>query len=130
MSYRIIQTEFENVIASTAWTSFGITTVPMNYQGPVGSKSYVRVGVFFANAGFGQYGGGRSTGFVEANIFTLVGEGEKQTYEIADNLDTVFQGKTIGSMQFFESNLIKVGIDRANKTLWRVDYRIPYASYL
>lgn len=129
-SYRDIQTAFDSFFAEDEWTSQGITTVPMNFQGDIDSQEFARVGFFIGNpTDFVAFNDPGAVGFGEVNIFTNIADGERRSFEIADILDTLIQGRTIGSIQFLNSNLIKVGRDPNNPSLWRVDYQIPFRAY-
>ena len=127
MSYIQNQRDIEAIFNQDEWKSLGIQTVPQNWQGSISGREFVRVGVYPTEAGR-SFGDPQIRGFVLISIFTDVGEGEKRSFEIADHLDSFIQARHTGSVQTYSSTLQKFGIDQADPSLWRMDYRVTYSS--
>ena len=127
MSFQEIQSSIEPVFLSPSWASMGVTTVPANVNAPTGSE-FVRLNIFIPASQIDEFGGASDAGFVELNVFTLSGQGEKRMYEICDALDVLLNGKTLGPVQFGKSTLTKIGLDPQDSQLWRCDYIVPFTS--
>jgi hypothetical protein len=128
MTFRSIQEDVETVFTEPSWVSLGIPTIPANVSTPTGSE-FVRLNIFIPASQVDEFGGATDVGFVEINVFTLSGQGEKRMYEICDSLDVLLNGKTLGETQFGKSTLTKIGLDPEDSQLWRVDYIVPFTTH-
>jgi hypothetical protein len=64
------------------------------------------------------------------SIFVKAGNGDTELFNIADSIDSFFQGKTLANgTQFGTSSLMKLGLDPADKSLYRGDYSINFKAY-
>ena len=125
MSFRDIQVDVESAFKSNEWASEGFPMIPANVKTHTGTD-FVRLNVFVPSSEIDGFGYATDIGFVDINIFTKSGTGERRSNEICDALDRLFNGKTLGLTQFSKSTLTKVGEDPEDSQLWRVDYMIPF----
>ena len=125
MSIRDLQTDIESAFTTDTWTTLGITMVPANVSTPTGQE-FVRLNVYTPSSLVDGFGEASDDGFITINIFTKSGQGERRSNEICDSLDLLFNGKTVGTTQFFKSSLIKTGEDSEDNSLWRVNYQVEF----
>ena len=128
MTTRNVQTDFESVFNTTAWTTHGISAYPWNYSGSTSGTEFVRIGLY-PDSNEPTYGNFIETGFGLISIFVEFGDGDRRAFEICDILDGLFQATTVNNTQFQFSSRRIVGVDRSNPSLWRIDYTIPYRRF-
>lgn len=116
-----------SVFDSVSWTNESIKTFPVSYNAQDTGSTYIRVDVVAGNPGVNL---GSVSGLMSIDVFTPAGVGPRRANEIADALDRFLVGKNIqtlnGALQFSKSTFTTRGVDRANPTLLRGVYSIPF----
>lgn len=120
-----------SVFASGMWKSEGLETFPSNYTSPQAWTKYIRVNVLANGPGANKMS---VSGILIIDIFTPAGEGPRAASVIADKLEQFLAYKTLqtqeqGNTQFQGGSLTPVGQDKANATLFRSSYTIPFKYY-
>jgi len=126
--YASLSKSIYDVFATSAWTAENITTYPENFTGT--ATEYIRVAILASRESNDQRLGSVA-GQMIIDIFIPAGGGTSRTSQIADKLDQYLVGKTLpvsgkGNTQFGDSNLINLGIDKDNTSLYRSSYSIPF----
>lgn len=98
---------------------------PENFLNELNLEEYLRVSVIPSNKGINLRS---ASGIVIVDIFVPSNEGPKRLYTVADTLDTLFVGKSIGRTQFFQSGLTTIGQDE-NPSLYRGQYTIQFSYF-
>jgi hypothetical protein len=130
--YENIQKDIYKVFGSSAWTSLGYKAYPSNYDGKIDSKkSFVRISILPSRGDLSSHGyTKRLRGALIISIFVKSGNGDKELFEIADKLDSLFESKTlINGTQFGPSMLNTIGLDATDNTYYRGDYMINFTIY-
>lgn len=113
-----------------AWTDANIITQPANYSGAIATNTYVRVSVIQSRPGQLYSKTDIVSGQLIIEIFTPIGEGPATAQQIADVLDALLVGKiknsSTGYVQTGLSFLTSYGQDKANPSLFRHIYNIPF----
>ena len=115
-----------DVFEEAQWKALGILVLPadMSPKDPV--QEYVRVSVIHGNQGLNQES---TSGIVHLDIFTPNGMGPARALAIADQLDGLFERRSVfqgGSIQTQHGTLGYLGIDSANPSLQRHLYSINF----
>lgn len=132
MVFNNIRQDIYGVFATQLWKNNGIKTYPDNYQGNIGAtKPFIRMTIIPGSAKFSSFHLKKElSGRLILSIFVDNKKGETQLYEVADIIDSFFQGKTLtNGTQFGPSAITPLGIDSANSSLYRGDYSITFKSY-
>ena len=130
--FETILTEIQSVFASLAWTSKQIAIYPDNYQGTiVNPDEYLRMNIIPADSNNYAYEGRKVvSGVMFIKIFVKAGEGQKRIMQIADELDSVLQNKTLtNKTQLGTSFITMEGLDPSNQSLYSARYTIPFKKY-
>lgn len=128
--YSNIQTDIEDVFASTDWTAHSIKAIPSNYSGNVDATEFVRLNIIHGGTANNSYGGSSIRGMIRIDIYVQSGKGEGRANAIADILDDLFQAHQFANgTQSGYSTLNAVGNDTDNPSLYRVNYSIPFTYY-
>lgn len=130
--YDDLKQDIYSVFASQAWKNLNYKTYPSNYSGTIDtSNSFIRVNILPAKSDLSTHGFKKKiSGLLILSIFVKYGNGDSELFTLADTLDTFFQGKTLtNGTQFGTSNLIKLGLDPDDKSLYRGDYTINFIAY-
>jgi hypothetical protein len=131
--YSSLYKDVYSIFGAIGWMTEGIKTVPENFVGSSIGNTYVRVAI--VASGQTVVNPPRSVaGQLMIDIFIPAGGGSNETTRIADKLDDYLAGKTIktndgGSTQLGYSNLVSMGNDKANPSLYRSSYSIPFNYY-
>ena len=126
--FKEIQTNIESILGTSEWTQHNITAYPVNYQGKISGKEWVRLNVFSNNSSV-LYNSERTYGQIVFNIFVPVGQGMIRATEISDILKGIFGRKIISGIQTTNSFITTKGIDEVDKGLFRVDYTVNFNNY-
>ena len=108
---------------------------PVDYTGSVNpgdaEDAYILFELLLPNIEIVSYSAGvKIEGYLIFNIYTRKGFGPKKALEVADTLNTYFQGTTVnGRLQFFQSNLSSTKEDTDNHSLNRTEYMIRFNTY-
>ena len=137
MSFVDLQDDIERVLPSNGVVAFDpgvpgtdtIQVVPENFDGPVPTNGFARLGVIAPGGDINQFGASTERGLVNFSIFVDSGLGERRAYEAADAINALYQGKTSGFTQFRKGTITSKGIDSINTQLWRLDLRITFTRY-
>ncbi len=127
-----IKSDVYGVFASAGWTATGYKTYPDNYSGAIDSSSaFIRVTILPGKSTIDAHGLKKKlSGMLILSIFVKAGNGDSELFSIADSIDSFFQGKTLtNGTQFGTSTLMKLGLDPADKSLYRGDYSINFKAY-
>ena len=128
--YTNLQKDFHSIFSASEWTAENIKTFPTNFIGTVPSKEYIRVSILPSGEGIDI----RSvSGQAMIDIFVPAGAGPLRASQIADRLDNYLVGRSLklssGHTQFHNSTLSDFGIDKANPSLFRSIYSIPFNHF-
>jgi hypothetical protein len=126
--YQSLEKDIFSIFAATTWVNEDIPTYPQNFIGVIGGKDYLRVSIIASGEGINLQS---SSGILKIDIFTKAGQGPSSANVIADKLDKYLVGKSINLLnnnvtQFGKSSLNPIGVDTANKSLYRNQYSIPF----
>jgi hypothetical protein len=126
MYEEIIESIYDLVHNST----FSIQMVPRDFYGAIGpNDEFFAIQIVMPQADL-FYNSKRMNGMLYIDIFTKIGEGDLRAAVLMDELDSVFQGKTLpNGLQFFQSQSLDMGKDRDNPSLKRIEYQIPFKFY-
>jgi hypothetical protein len=127
-----LKSDVYGVFASSAWTATGYKAYPDNYSGAIDSSSaFIRITILPGKSTVDAHGLKKKlSGMLILSIFVKAGNGDAQLFSIADSIDSFFQGKTLtNGTQFGTSTLVKLGLDPADKSLYRGDYSINFKAY-
>mgnify|MGYP000197150654 FL=1 len=130
--FETILTDIQSVFASADWTSKQIAIYPDNYQGTiVNPDEYLRMNIIPADSNNYAYEGRKVvSGVMFIKIFVKAGEGQKRIMQIADELDSVLQNKTLtNKTQLGTSFITMEGLDPSNQSLYSARYTIPFKKY-
>ena len=130
--YNALKDDIYGVFASPAWNNTGYKAYPQNYSGKVNyTKPVVRINIIPGKADLDAFSFKKSfTGLLILSIFVKAGDGDKALFNIAETLDSFFEGKTLtNGTQFGPSTLSTLGLDPADNTLYRGDYSINFKAY-
>jgi hypothetical protein len=130
--YTGLQDGINTIFGDPKWLAEKIKTVPadfvMNGMGGEFIRLQVLPGSWNSNNGFYSV-----AGYLMIEIYTTAGQGPARTNYIADKLDEYLVGKSIatsaGNAQFFISTIDTGGNDKANQTLYRTFYQIPFTFF-
>ena len=128
--YTGLNTSIFSIFGSSSWIANKIPTFPENYNSTTGSY-YIRVSIIPANAGINIKS---ISGILNIDIFISEGQGPQMINTISDKLDAYLVGasKTVDSqatVQFENSSMRPIGLDKDNPTLYRALYTIPFNFY-
>jgi hypothetical protein len=114
--YSKLKSDIYGLFASSAWTTTGYKAYPANYSGIIDTTtSFIRISIL------------PGSGTVDAHGFKKKFSG---MFTIADTIDSLFQGKTLtNGTQFGASTVMQLGLDPADKSLYRGDYSINFKAY-
>lgn len=126
--YSAIYKDVYSVFAMIGWATEGIKTFPENFVGTNVGDTYIRVSVLPNGKGVNWRS---ASGLVMIDIFVPAGGGTQAIAQIADKLDKYLAGNTFkatsnGQTSFFASTLATLGNDKANPSLYRASYSIPF----
>jgi hypothetical protein len=127
MYEEIVSSIYSLVGAST----FSLEMVPRDFYGVINPKNdeFFAIQILTPSADL-LYNAKVITGYVYIDIFTKIGEGDVKAAKLLDELDSVFQGKTLpNGLQFFQSQSQNLGRDQDNPSLKRIEYQIPFKLY-
>jgi hypothetical protein len=127
-----LKSDVYGVFASSAWIATGYKAYPDNYSGAIDSSSaFIRITILPGKSTVDAHGLKKKlSGMLILSIFVKAGNGDAQLFSIADSIDSFFQGKTLtNGTQFGTSTLVKLGLDPADKSLYRGDYSINFKAY-
>lgn len=101
---------------------------PSNFADVTPEQQFVKVTIVPSGNGLNLKS---VSGLLIADIYVPSGSGPRGTSILADGLDSQLVGKTLktttgGTTQFGNSTMTPVGIDKANPTLFRSTYTIPF----
>lgn len=118
------------IFGSPTWISENIKTIPSNIIGSNLGNEYLRINVITGGVGVNVES---TAGQVIVDIFVPNGEGVQRGTALGDTLDKYLSCKTItqsnGSLQTGKTSLIPIGIDSANKALYRYRYTVSFNYY-
>ena len=128
--YERLLDDIYGVFASTEWRALGYPTFPENYGGSVGSTPYIRISILLAGE-LDRYSLGKSLrGQLRLAIFINNEEGDRKLFSMGDEFDQFFEGKILtNGTQFGTSNLVLVGRDTDDPSIYRADYVINFNNY-
>ena len=127
-----IKSDVYGVFASPSWIATNYKTYPDNYSGAIDSSAaFIRVTILPGRSTIDAHGLKKKlSGMLILSIFVKAGNGDAELFSIADSIDSFFQGKTLtNGTQFGTSTLMKLGLDPADKSLYRGDYSINFKAY-
>lgn len=130
--YNSLKEDVYSVFASSAWQTGGVPAFPSNYSGIIDTNnSFIRISILPGKATVDAFTFKKKfDGMLILSIFVKAGNGDNETYRVAELLDSYFQGKTLtNGTQFGASTLISLGLDTADRTLYRSDYSINFKAY-
>ena len=119
-----------SIFSSPSWIATTIKTYPENFSGSNSGNEFIRISILPVDDSLISFPKSVK-GQMIVDIFTAAGEGTKRGAQIADLLDTHIVGRTIalnssGNVQFGNSSLNSVGIDRANSSIYRFIYSVSF----
>jgi len=112
--------------------TFPIPVVPRDYTGDLGpSNEFMAVQIVFPNSEAHQYDGGKKiSGMLFMDIYTKSGHGDERPAQLCDIVSEVFDNKTTtNNVQFFLGSVEDKGMDSANPSLRRSEYRVNFNYY-
>ena len=127
-----IRSDIYSVFASSQWTATGIKAYPANYQGTISNKNeFVRISILSGKSNFDSFNLQKTVpGLLILSVFVKTGAGDKRLFQIADILDSIFEGKTLqNGTQFGPSTINVIGLDRDDPALYRGDYSITFNKF-
>lgn len=130
--YTKLREDVYGVFASAQWIATNYKAYPDNYSGIIdSSNSFVRISILPARSSFDAFNLKKKfNGLLIIAIFVKAGNGDTDLFNIADTLDNFFESKTLtNGTQFGSSTLTKIGLDSADKSLYRADYTLPFIAY-
>ncbi len=130
--YSKLKSDIYGLFASSAWTTTGYKAYPANYSGTIDTTtSFIRISILPGRGTVDAHGFKKKfSGMLILSIFVKAGNGDAELFTIADTLDSLFQGKTLtNGTQFGASTVMKLGLDPADKSLYRGDYSINFKAY-
>jgi hypothetical protein len=130
--YTNLKDDVYSVFASTAWKTTGYKAYPLDYSGKITTTGvFLRIAILPGKATFDTYGITKKfEGNLILSIFVKAGDGDKKLFEVAETLDSLFQGKTLtNGTQFGPSTLTRLGLDSADSSFYRGDYSINFNAY-
>jgi hypothetical protein len=117
------------VFASPQWSAAQIPAVPFNFQGVTPDGTHIKVSVIPGRPEYLSHSKDKKlSGLLVLSVFTDNSSGQLELFKTADILDTFFQSKRIGKVDFGVSTCRPVGVDPDNPTLYRGDYSISFVS--
>jgi hypothetical protein len=130
--YELLRQDIYGVFATNAWKALNINTYPENYQGAVStSTSFIKLAILPGKGSLDGFQFSKKlSGAIILSIFVKAGNGDKDIFTIADNLDNFFEGKTLqNGTQFGPSSVTILGLDRDDPSLFRGDYMITFNTF-
>lgn len=130
--YSNLKSDIYGLFASSAWTTTGYKAYPANYSGAIDTTtSFIRISILPGKGTVDAHGLKKKfSGMLILSIFVKAGNGDAELFTIADTLDSLFQGKTLtNGTQFGASTVMQLGLDPADKSLYRGDYSINFKAY-
>jgi hypothetical protein len=124
--YSQTDSDIFSVFGSEEWEDEEIPTFPSNMSFDKVPRKFILLSIIKSGAGVNLKS---ISGQLIIDIFIAAGEGPTQASNIADTLDTFLVGKTLNKTQFFESSMTELGKDKANPTLYRTQYVIPFQHF-
>lgn len=128
--YELITRNILAIFELPAWKSESVDTYPSNFIITVPKKEYLRVTVVPNGSSINRIS---ASGLLLIDIFTAVGSGPLRPSLIADVLDKYLAGKTFNvanaTTQLKGSYLAGCGVDKADPTLYRSQYTIPFNHF-
>lgn len=125
--YTNLQNDIYSIFAAAGWTAENIKSFPENFIGAVPGKEYIRIHIKAEREGLDIVS---VSGQVMIDIFVPAGGGPIRASQIADRLDVYLVGRSLklssGHTQFLNSTLSNFGVDKANASLFRSIYSIPF----
>jgi len=127
--YDAIYSDIWKIFDTVEWKAEAIPSYPTDMIQASGVTNFIKISQFANYEKLQQ-----TSGLLEIDIYINAGDGPKQANIIADKLDKYLANKTrttglTGSTQFFESSLAFFGTDKANPSLSRYRYTIPFNYY-
>jgi hypothetical protein len=130
--YTDLSANIFSVFGSPEWSLEKIKTFPSDFTGKDAGTEYLRVTIIPS----GHQAANTLTsvsGILMVEIFTAAGFGPNRALTIADKLDTYLAGKVFrlgeGQTQFASSTLAGGALDKANSSLYRDLYSIPFNHF-
>lgn len=125
--YDNLYKEIFSVFDSQSWKSQDIRTSPSNYF-ETAIPPFIRVNVISNRNGVNNVS---ISGILLIDIFVPANGGPIEIARIADTLDNYFEGKSLNTLsnhvaQFKFSTMVEKGTDKADPTLFRAAYTIPF----
>jgi len=130
--YNLLKTDVYSIFASTEWLASGVKAYPANYSGLIDNTGpFLRINILPGTPSIAAYELKKKfDGLLILSIFVKAGNGDSDLFTVADTLDSFFQGKTLtNGTQFGVSTLSALGLDPADKSLYRGDYSINFKAY-
>lgn len=129
--YTSVTSDIFSIFASLDWQAENIKTYPENFTQSGGDVEFIRVSVIPGNPEVPGSSVNSVSGVTQIDIFVEAGKGPNRAAAIADILDSYLVGKTLvttanGNTQFLTSTLNSMGVDKANNSLYRYKYSIPF----
>lgn len=129
--YTQAQDAVNSIFGSAPWLAENIPAFPQDVVPDRASKEYVRVSVIPSAKGLNKVS---VSGICILDIYTADGEGPARALAIADVLDKYMHFKTVQlsaglSLEFKGSTLQGRGADKANPSLTRSQYTVPFNLY-
>lgn len=130
--YEEVLKNIYGVFDGTAWKDLNINTQPENYKG-ITTETIVITPLFTGGSLPGTASSSVS-GMIMIDIFVEANKGPLRAHQIAGELDLLLVEKSIvatsGNVtQLLRSSLASIGLDAANKTLYRYSYSIPFNHF-
>lgn len=131
--YDSLNKDIFSIFSSIGWSTESIKTYPENFVGTSVDTEYIRVSI--VSNSFDRQGSQDSVfGQLMIDVFYPAGQGNARAIAIADRLDNYLACKTLvgsekGNTQMGVSTLTYSGNDKANASLYRAIYTIPFNYY-
>lgn len=126
-----VRQDIYGVFASAEWQALSIQAFPSNFQGQITSTPYVLISILPANKDpLDSQQNPILNGLVILSIYVQTDNGDTKLFQVADQLNALFQKKTlVNGTQLGFSNLKPLGVDSANAALYRGDYVLSFTKF-
>ena len=128
--YINVQDQVFSIFNSPEWKAERIKTIPVNFLNIKSLGEYIRISIIPSGDSINI---NSVSGVIIADLFTKSGNGPKQSFIIADKLDTYLKGVSLTAdshrVQFQGSSLVLLGQDSDDPTLFRATYTIPFSYF-
>jgi len=124
--YEEVELKVFGVFDSQEWKAKQIKSFPLGFDGEKGKPPYLRISILYSG---GEVGIHSTSGMLMIEIFTAWGDGPTTATQIAGKLNSLFEKKSFGNLQFTLSTLTPYSRDKDNSNLGRAIYSLPFTRF-